>query len=1378
MAEDFVPILADQEEGGFVPVLADQEESGFVPVPVPVVAEEESDQTVLGSVARGAGAGLVSAVQGIGELGAMGLEAAGVVDEGSQEATTKFFQDSKEALGFTPERAAGKVVEQVVNYGSAAIPVLGWVSKAGRASAALKAGTAMPAAKTWFGKSAVEFGKKSKLPTTRTGRAALTTAGTGVADFLVSPSTNTTLADSWDAMPEQLRTEDEDGLTGKALSAVRLRNKFKLGLEGAMFNAAGEILLPVIGGTVRSAAMVPGVPATARALSKGLEFLGDKATSVPFVRRYLTPNGFTPPEIADAVRTAEGMGEAEQTIASRLLSNYDTAIKKAVGFQGLKKGGSKAAVQRAYNETMDYMTGDLARVDFLKSYGQKATDAVDAMRMQVDDLSANFKSSIDTTNLDAAAKKALKDQFDANQGSYIRRVYALHTRPDDFTTPVAQMPQYKAALNQVTSYMMKTNPQYAADPTLAAQQAAQEIDRIFNQTLNSTGLTPEARKQALKYTKGSAAPTEKGRSSLFSISKGMLEGRSDMLTEAPLLREMMGEIRDPKEAFLRTVDSLSTTMAGQRVFDTVSGGIDRGVAGNLIPRNAKPLAQAVAEMNNGARPMVIDGTNLTERQAADLTGDMGYVKAGEIDPNNPFGGKFGSLSGSYVPVEVYNALTMPARAYSGAQDALAVSLQLKGVSQMAKTVLNPLSQVRNFISNTFVVGANGLVGRNMGVLESAEVLLANAIDSPEQYKLLRAMSDEGAIGQNIQVNELTRLMKEQVEGGVSARLRQAGESFRGSKVGAPVRFMEKTYKLGDDYWKVVGALGEKARYGAAMRKAGIDIDNLTPAVQDALTKSGLSQRSSSVAGTDFGNMFVTDIVRQTMPTYSMVPEAIKQLRRIPVVGNFMAFPAEIIRTSGNIVSRSLKEMGFQATDDLVKAMGKEQADIFARQVRAIGAQRLSGYVAMAGAAPIAFKSAAHDMLGVTEAEEDILQSGAAPWTKGNTLVYLTKPDEKGEAEYLDLSYMLPYEFMLTPARAAMQEYFAKGSVDAGFAEQVSTAAWEGFKKFAEPFASESMAAERIIDVTTRQGKTQTGAEIYEPAEPLGDRLSKSLTHVVGAFIPGIVDQVTTVKGGEFVEGRTLRAFTGTPSKQGDEYTPFEEAGTMLTGLRALKLNIPRSLSYAGSEYSGLRSSAVSIFTKVADDNDATNQDILNAYVKANDARRRQQASLKAKIDTAMAAGMSRREIYKAFDNSGVSNAELSNIIKNRYVPIKISRALIREVRQEVNQKEEARILQRLPKQEINDIRRSLMRTEIVPTEEVEESFAPVPAAEPQFVPQPVAAPQPQAAPSFVDTASEAVTGAADSFSDLGGNLLQRARTLAPGLLGDPRNQEIVDRSNR
>ena len=51
---------------------------------------------------------------------------------------------------------------------------------------------------------------------------------------------------------------------------------------------------------------------------------------------------------------------------------------------------------------------------------------------------------------------------------------------------------------------------------------------------------------------------------------------------------MMGEIKNPKEAFLRTVDSITSTMSAQRLFDTVSA------------TGIKPLAQAISEFNAGA----------------------------------------------------------------------------------------------------------------------------------------------------------------------------------------------------------------------------------------------------------------------------------------------------------------------------------------------------------------------------------------------------------------------------------------------------------------------------------------------------------------------------------------------------------------------------------------------------------------------------------------------------------------------------------------------------------------------------------------------------------------------------------------------------------
>lgn len=1297
------------EENPFLKFAPQQQENPFLQFQLQE-EEEESDQTVVGSIGRGVGAGLVNIAQGLSELGAAGLEATGAVDEGSQEATTEAFESLKDATGLRPDRAAGKVAETIATYATPGLGVFSWVSKADKARKALLAGTAAPKTRTIIGRSAVKFGEKAPaaLTGTRAGRAALTTVGTGVADVLVSPSSMTTLADSWDAMPEFLRTEDEEGLTGKELTGVRLRNKFRLGLEGAGFNLGAEVVLPVVGATIKGIGQVPGVPALARGLSNTFDYMGDKILQAPVigprVKKYLTPDGLAPNEIMSALRSAEGMTEGQEKMASDTIREYDKAVRSLIKFQGVRglfRSGQER-IQRTYSDTFDYLTGDMAADAFRSTYGTKVTKAADKMRDQITDLSRMFRESIEESNLPREEIDRLQGLFDQNQATYIRRLYEINLRPEKFRgTPVREMPNYDAALAETEQAFRNRNARIQAaitagrnvadgdmivdDPRAAAELF---IDEQFDRARLAMGeLAPDA-PQHIKYlVEGGKKVRTETRGNLFNLADGMLKDRSRILDEAPLLQEMMGVIRDPKEAFLRTVNDTSNTVAAQRLYGEVARSLGKTTFQDGLPA-----------LRQGQRP-IIDGNNLTDQMVAQLEG-FGYVRAGELNPERAFGGKFGSLSGDFIPGEIYNSLTTPMRSSSSVQEALAVSLQLKGLSQMTKTVLNPLSQVRNFLSNTFVVGANGLLGRNLGLFESADVLVSNALESPEQFKLLRSMADEGAIGQNIQINEMRRLLQEQTELGVSARLNKAGNAFRQSKLGAPVRFMEKTYGLGDDYWKVVGALGEKARYGAALRKGGIDIDNVSPAVQDALVASGLAQRSRSIAGTEFGDLFAIDLVKQTMPTYSMVPEAIKALRRIPVVGNFMAFPAEIIRTTGNIVNRAVKEMGFKPTQQMIDELGVQNANRIARQVRGIGAQRLTGYISMAQVAPLAMRDAAHTILDITPEEEALLEENSAYWTKGNTLMYLEKLKD-GQADYADLSYMLPYEFMLAPARAALQVYGEKGEVGANEAEQIFSGTWEGFKKFAEPFASEGLAAERVIDVTIRDGKTQTGAEIYEPGEMMGDKLSKSLFHVGAAFMPGIVDQFMTVKGGDFVSGRATRAITGMPSRDGDPYTIAEEAGTMLIGVRPMRLKVDRSLGYAGGEYSANRSSAVQIFTKVADDNDADVDDILGAYVQANEARRRHQAELRDKMLKAQAAGMTKGELIRAFKNTGVSKREVIDILNNRYRPIKVSRNLIREVANEVNVQKENRILNRVPTKEINEVRKSFQNTPIISEEEPE-----------------------------------------------------------------------------
>ena len=59
-------------------------------------------------------------------------------------------------------------------------------------------------------------------------------------------------------------------------------------------------------------------------------------------------------------------------------------------------------------------------------------------------------------------------------------------------------------------------------------------------------------------------------------------------------------------------------------------------------------------------------------------------------------------------------------------------------------------------------------------------------------------------------------------------------------------------------------------------------------------------------------------VRNTMPTYSLVPKLIQQLKTTPL-GNFVSFPAEMIRTTFNTLRTNLREMS--SSDPIMRSMG-------------------------------------------------------------------------------------------------------------------------------------------------------------------------------------------------------------------------------------------------------------------------------------------------------------------------------------------------------------------------------------------------------------------------------------------------------------------------
>jgi len=1272
-------------------------------------AVKEAEETnTFADIGRGAGAGAVNIVQGLTELGAMGIDAA--FDTNALAAVTREMEEFKEDIGFVPTGTAGKIAEGLVTYGSAAIPVVGWL---GRASQVAKGGKVLTGASRWA-KSAEAFGRSAagkKLLSTRAGLAASTGLATGAADILVAPSTDETISDQFDALPEVLRTEDLESMTGRQRAFAGLRNKLRIGTEGATIGLGVDAAMPVIGGVARGASRLPGAPTAARALSKSMDYAGDKLGKSIFLRKNFTTAGLLDKEIKENILSTEGLTDRFSADAAQAFKNWDQSVRKAIGRQGLFKRNRKG-IQAAHSDLYDFMIGQLDEKEYTRRYGSKATKAAADMRGQVDGMSDILAQQLDESNLDGATKAELFKELEDSKGKYLRRLYDVHINPAKYQgDKLAKNPKYQEAVNQVARNLERMG---AAGPTSEdrAARAAQIVADTINGRSSDLGLTLDASTNQIANVMARDAAKPVGTTvPLFRVSENMLKKRNPYLTASPALRDLMGEIKDPKALYFKTVEDMANVIAGNKFYKS-------------IPK--VDLADGVAALNAGGRPLAIAGDQVSDQAAKELA-QQGYVRLGQAAPAGrdvgqaAFGGQYGELSGAFVPAELEKAITMPLRNRTAMQEALALSLQAKGLSQMSKTVLNPLSQIRNALSNNFVLLANGNWGRDMDVSESIRLLAANTADMSDpafkkEFDMLR-LTD--TIGQNLVTNET------------------------------------KVYAAGDDFFKIIGTRAEKAKYTAALRKGGLNEDRLREVLPE-LQQAGIVPRATELTReVDPMDLLATDIVKSTMPTYSRVPEAIKNIRRIPVVGNFVAFPAEIMRTSTNILDRSLKEMSFRPTESMVAKLGQKNADRMAREIRAIGAQRAAGLASSAVALPAAATKSAHAALGVTEEQEAALDRMGAPWEQGAQKMFVSDPSN-GQGEYINLSYMMPYDFLLTPARAAVDVYTQKGAVDADEVTMIKDMVKASLGKFLEPFASEALAAERIADVTYRGGQTNTGSIVYRDAESDGDKIKKSVTHVIGGFLPGLVEQFATVSGGEFVQGRTARSITGLVGKQGQEYTPAEEAATMMTGFRRMTLDLKNNFKYKGYEYGGARREADGILNNAVSANDTSAQDVLDAYNRSNQIRRRLQQKLYQDIQAAKALGLSNRSIITQLsEDSNLGKEEIALIMRGRFSPRKPTRDMVAKVLREARVQNQARVLQKLPIREMAELYRSEVNSPLVPVQEE----APEAAAPTQATPTPAQTATPTAQAPAATSAPQPETRQAPSPELLGGNLFDRMRNM-------------------
>ena len=806
--------------------------------------------------------------------------------------------------------------------------------------------------------------------------------------------------------------------------------------------------------------------------------------------------------------------------------------------------------------------------------------------------------------------------------------------------------------------------------------------------------------------------------------------------DLPTLKAIYGEIKNPREAYVSTIAQMAQFKGVDNFYTQFRKVIDADIAakgkGSIFENTeGQGVAQQFIKTPKGAQSYILGKSSLVKNQ-------IDEVALGETP--------YGAMHGIAMPSVMWKSMSHIVMGDMNDTARLARSvyggfLKLKGYSQYAKTILSPITQVRNVVSASLFALAQGNVGRGANVSESFGKVYG---DIMQRYKgndleYLVDLQRRGIIGSQAELRELQSNIRKGIgyeEEGVDMRSLRTekeladtrtpvgdpteasrygsradptllkrikaenitnkftGSIDRGIKKGATL--VENMYKGGDDVWKIYNYEFELNKLRTARAK------HLAKAKGDPLEAKRLAKEFDEVElqGQKIEDL-AGDKVRNLVPNYDLTSEVIQNLRKLPI-GNFISFPAEIIRTGFNTLDIAMKELSSSIPE-----------------IREIGMRRLMGSLGTFIALPIAVREMAMNLTDTDEETMQAIQNMSAPFQRASILLPVGN-DKNGHKEVIDFSHFSPYDTLVRPFTALARSLDNSGKLDKGSVESIREAGFEAISTFFEPFTSESIITARLNDILPktvygRGGETISGAKVYKTGDggdSFGDQLSKSFVHVLEGLTPGASPfRVPTGSNFNDIElGRFARGVLGEgpePSS-GREYSAPGELLRAVTGINTQSYDTKKLSGFKSNEFKANRSTAATLFNREINKSVTTPEALIDAYKRANEARLRTFRTFRRNYLDLLKLGASRTDIVKEFKRNNIGNQELGSILNNRYIPFFPSRKAFIDARRNNHQ---------LPINEIRELYQQSLRISLDPVEEIQEESnvqtqEPVQTAEP------------------------------------------------------------------
>ena len=1164
----------------------------------------------------------------IGDLLTTGTDLA--LDTNLSEKLDKAYEENKIQ---DPETLLGTVNKVLIEYGlpgGAVFKVMNRAKKLFKSKKIKDANAA--AAATGAGAKTVNLAKRVGYMAT----------AFGATDFITAGARQKTGEE-----PLFMDQESEEGLDGRDRALARFRNKLRFGAEGTIIGAGFPILgkplakIATVGAkygimkpagyaltgvdtlVVRPAtyllANIPGSATAGKAIRNASSYAIDKGLSTvmtgnptkqlpafdkwrmfstkskdPLQARLKKVDNFLSGFRSLGKYTGQGFqltsgAKREINARNRTIEKYLESLEKksydlAKGFEGMYNTATTSPASKDY-----YLDQVLA---YLKGQTKKS-----ALPKALQETAENLKKElVDTKKIfgELLPQGDLKNFILNNVKTYMRKSFSIFTNPE-------YMPEQKlkdGAKNWILNNVVKTNKdlrESALTLKTSKMSNSQALDAYADSLVH----------KILTNTKTDGIDPLK---LLQQVSKNQL--RSDKLVktgeELPdAIKKLLGEENNLKASVLQTTSHAITQAVNKQTLDKLAKvGLDEGWL-------FKSEADAIAKN-------AFDAQKIGDLQS------LGILKTG--------------MSKLYATADMAKAI----KGAPGKLDGLLQSsayrnmLQFKVATQFGKTVLSPATQVRNVTSASMFPLANGHIGGRASVTESIKMVVddifgaGKVIDEAKFIKNLENKIRLGVIDENIVASELKAVLKDIRSGAKVKNLDSIINQLANTKM---LKTATRVYAGGDNLWKWYGHEYVKSQ----MRSMYKNVDDIAKWTEEIVGRKFDKFNTFTGKAKTFDDALDEAAawqIRNTYPTYSKVPEVIKNLRKLPF-GNFVSFPAEMIRTTFNILSLGLKE----ATSSNA-------------QLRQNGYRRLMGALVTLGGAEKGVSTLAQNLTGITNEQiEAYKRSLSAPWDSRAAIIPINKWKD-GVGKAINFSYFSPYDVVKQPFSAALKT-LEEGKLkqqDAGdVAFNLMLGADGPVRKLLDPFVSEAIFFEKVSDVLPRGliiggrgGETKTGSKVYSITDDGSEAFIKSLAHIIEGVQP---TAITTA-------GKLVAGLEKDLKKGGNPVTLQDELLALFSGVRIINVNGPQSIQYKVTDYNKKFRSVTTTENLFSLEN-YQNRGPLKL---ADEFRQIQNETLKVNKDfhmilqDAMKMGVPKKEVLKILRNRRVSYAKAKKLIDGKNIP--------------------------------------------------------------------------------------------------------------------------------